>query len=162
MTDLIQRLIAAAPEYRIKITVEERAELEVYLSGRPAPAPRRSAQGTFSAEVARHMGGTIAVENYNDHFLRKVATYNRVLAEQKSQEAGEADENLDDPIDWSLPEKHVTWRKRFNVSERTLRNYVAAGTLRMKKVPGQSGMWRVHVKDPLYITWQQNRRSLSE
>ena len=70
--------------------------------------------------------------------------------------------NDPDNGDWSFPATMGVWAKRFKTTDRTLRKWRTDGTLQMKKVDGQRGMWRVHAKDPLFVQWNSQRKTLNE
>ena len=53
------------------------------------------------------------------------------------------------PREWSAPERHVIWEKRFQLAERTLRAMRKDGRIQMRQFPAK-GLWQVRCDDPLY------------
>ena len=101
----------------------------------------------------------LPLDDLNDVSARLKQEYERLIATIPSPTQGVAGDNSGE---WSLPATMNTWVKRFKATDRSLRSWRKKSTLRMMKVKGQRGLWRVHTRDPLYIQWDRSRTSLTE
>lgn len=101
-----------------------------------------------------------ALEAFRKHGPTHVQL-NRWSAMLRQEVAVASTDTRENLSDWSSPATHRKWESRFGVPERTLRDWRAKG-FRMKKAEGRRGMWRVHVKEPIYIEWDNNRTSLKD